>query len=316
MLEMIEERLHKRRCFLAALFLVFVLEQQFDEAAVRRIEEFAAQTEFRSVKPLVILTNAAGHGVMFRIVRLNDYVTECPVTSGSPRRLRNEHETTLCGAEIRQIQARIGADDADGRNVRDVMAFRDHLRAEQDVIFVTAELFEDLLMGKLLPRRVAVHADDAGLREDRPQFLFELFRARTEIFDIRTAAFRADRRHGFADVAVMTDEASVLMIDERHTAFTAFDDFAARAAHNKCRITAPVQHDDNLLVTYERLRDELLQLAGQNMTVARFEFAAHVNAFDLGERHIPDAVRHREEFELALLRAVIRLAIVSATTRA
>ena len=72
------------------------------------------------------------------------------------------------------------------------MTFRYHLRAEQDVERAAAETAQDFLMRELAARRVAIHALDARLGHEDAELLFELFRARAEIFDIAAAAFRAE----------------------------------------------------------------------------------------------------------------------------
>ena len=228
------------------------------------------------------------------------------MTTGAASGLRDEHEAALGRTEVRHIEAGIGTDDADRRDVRDVVALGHHLRSEQNIVFLPAEFRQDLLMRELRIRRIAVHADDTGRRDQLMQFLLKLLGPRAEIFDVAAAAFRADIRHRLRHVAVMAGQLAVLMVDQRQAAEAALDDLAAGTAHDKGREAAPVQHDDDLLMLCHRGLDELPERAGHDMTVAHAQFLTHIHALHDRQRHIADTRRHREQGELALLRTVIR----------
>ena len=186
------------------------------------------------------------------------------------------------------------------------MALRYHLRPEQDVVFLTAEFREDLLMRELCVRCIAVHADDTGRRNQLMQFLLKLLGPRAEIFDVAAAAFRTNIRHWLRHVAVMAGQLPVLMIDQRQSAEPALDDLAAGAAHDKGRKATPVQHDDDLLMLGHGCLDELPQGPRHDVPVAHTQLLPHVHALDDRQRHITDARRHRKQRKLPLLRAVVR----------
>ena len=165
-------------------------------------------------------------------------------------------------------------------------------------------------MRELAARRVAIHALDARLGHEDAELLFELFRARAEIFDIAAAAFRADVGHGLADVAVMAEKqlaaALRLMVDERHAAVGTMDDLAARAAHDECRVTAPVQHDDELLVRRDGLADQIFERPRDDVAIAHAELLPHVDARDLWERDVADTMAHAQKCQFACLCSMIR----------
>lgn len=301
--EGLDERLRLRLC----LHLRRILVEQLDEAAVGRVEELLPQGDLLVEEALVVLTDAAGHSIVRRVVGLDDDLSARLVAAGAARRLRDQHEAALRRAEVRHVEARVRADDADGRDVGDVVPLRDHLRAEQDVVLAAPKTLEDLLMREFRRRRVAVHADDARRRHERGELLLELLRARAEVLDVAAAALRADVRHGLLHIAVVALELAVAMVDERQAAVAAADDLAAGAAHDERREAAPVEHDDDLLVPRNCLLDELLQCARDDVAVAHAQLLPHVDAMDDGQRDVADAPRHDEQRELPLRRAEVRL---------
>lgn len=46
------------------------------------------------------------------------------------------------------------------------MTFGDHLRSQENIVFVAAEGFDDAVTAVLAARRVLVEADDAGRRQE------------------------------------------------------------------------------------------------------------------------------------------------------
>ena len=100
---------------------------------------------------------------------------------------------------------------------------------------------------------------------------------------------------------------AALVIDERQAAVGALNDLAAGAAHDECRVAAPVQHDDDLLVSGECLADERLERPRDDVAVPQAELLTHVDTGDFRQRDGTDAVRHGEQRELARARAVVRL---------
>ena len=117
--------------------------------------------EFLFGKPLVILSDTAGNHIVLRIIGLDDDAALLRMTARAAGRLRDKHETALSRPEVGQIEAGIGTDDTDRRDIWDIVPLRHHLRAEQDIVFLPAEFRQDFLMGKLRIRRITVHANDA-----------------------------------------------------------------------------------------------------------------------------------------------------------
>ena len=64
--------------------------------------------------------------------RLDEHATALRTAAGATRELRDERERALLGAEVGEAQRAVGVDDDAERDVREVVALGDHLRADED----------------------------------------------------------------------------------------------------------------------------------------------------------------------------------------
>ena len=110
------------------------------------------------------------------------------------RHLRQQLERALGRAEVRHVDGRIRADDADQRDIREIQSLGDHLRADQNVGVALPEVAHDAGMRALFRGGVAVHARDARCREHAQHLFLDLLRADAERLDLHAAAVRAGRR--------------------------------------------------------------------------------------------------------------------------
>ena len=96
------------------------------------------------------------------------------------------------GAEVGQLQLRVGVDDAHQGDVVEVKALRDHLRSQQHRRLRGRELLEQALVRALPAGGVCIHADDGHARphpghgvEHAAQLVFDALRSRAELLQIR-----------------------------------------------------------------------------------------------------------------------------------
>ena len=150
-------------------------------------------------------------------------------------------------------------------------------------------------MGVFAARRITIHTDHASLWEQLLQLCLKLFRARPEVFDAAAAAFGADHRHIGAQIAVMADKGTVGMVDHRLPARMAGEYEATGTAKDKCRITAPIQHDDRLLAARQRLRQEVTQIVGEDRAPPEAQLRTHIDSTHARQGLRTDALRHSEE---------------------
>ena len=66
----------------------------------------------------------------------------------------------------------------------------------------------------------------------------------------------------FPYIAVMALQIILSVINQRQAALRAFYDKAAGTAHNKCRITASIEHDDYLLMFMQGFIDKRYKRSG------------------------------------------------------
>ena len=93
------------------------------------------------------------------------------------RHLRQQLESALGGAEVRQVQRGIRVHYADHRHVGEVQSLRDHLCPEQDVHVPPAHAFQNAVMRPLAAGRVQIHARQARRREPQLEKVLELLGA-------------------------------------------------------------------------------------------------------------------------------------------
>ena len=94
---------------------------------------------FLLIKSGVVVAGGRLYGVVLRGKGLDDDPAAGRTPPRPARHLAQELESPLAGAEIRQVQAGIGADHAHQRHRGYVQSLGHHLRADEDIRLPTAE---------------------------------------------------------------------------------------------------------------------------------------------------------------------------------
>src|SRR5262249_10103500 len=130
----------------------------------------------------------------------------------------------------------------DERDIMEIVAFGDHLSADDQVDRSGAELHQQVLEAAAAARRIAVDAGDRLVREKLAQSGFELFGALADVLYVLAVADRADTGRRPDIVAVVALQALIVpMVGQGDVAVRAMDAIAAGPAHRKRRITAPIE---------------------------------------------------------------------------
>jgi len=113
----------------------FILPGSVDRQKLRRrgISHQTAVVHFFLVKCPVILLCRRLNAVMFGMVRLNDCHSRLFASSGAADCLRQQLERTLPGTVIDCIQGEIRRQRSHQRDIREIVAFYDHLGSNQDI---------------------------------------------------------------------------------------------------------------------------------------------------------------------------------------
>ena len=77
---------------------------------------------------------------------LHQHAAALSPAAGAARHLRHQVKRPFGGAEVGQVQGRVGIDHADQRHVGKVEPLGDHLRAQQDVHLARAKRGQRLLV--------------------------------------------------------------------------------------------------------------------------------------------------------------------------
>jgi len=95
---------------------------------------------------------------------LNQYLTGFIGAAGAACNLHQLRKQPFRRTEIRTEQGAVGIDDTDQREIGEVMALGQHLRAEQDIDFTGMHGFQHVVEGMLALGAVAINPQDARFR--------------------------------------------------------------------------------------------------------------------------------------------------------
>ena len=214
---------------------------------------------------------------MLAVARLDQHFRFQPRAPGAAGHLHQLREQALAGAVVLREQRGIGIEHADERQLLEVVALGDHLRADQDVDVAAVHRVERFLCAALPARGIGVDAQDARLREQRLQAFLDALRAAAERLQIDIAAGRAGVRDAQFQAAVMAAQAPLRPVQhhERRAA-RAVADPPARLAAQHGRVAAPVQEQQRLLAALHAHAQRLHQ--GGRQAFLRL-VALHVDQF-------------------------------------
>src|SRR6266478_5517430 len=226
---------------------VRVAHDDIGQGSERRIPHHPPELRFALVKRTIILAHRILNRVVLRIECLNQNATGQFPTSSAARNLREQLKSSLRGAKIRQTQRRVRADHANQRDTLKIVAFRQHLRANQDVQRAAGKCAQRLLILPLGSRGIAVQPRDPRAGKFLAQPLLQMLRTFAEEINILRLALRTLLRHRLDRTAVVAFEAiAVLVICHRDAAIRALQRCAAAPAQHRPRISAPVDEHQRL----------------------------------------------------------------------
>ena len=176
--------------------------------------------------------------------------------AGASRDLRDELACPFGGAEVGEVERRVGVDDADEHDVGEVEPLGDHLRADEDLDLAGAEGVERPLVAAAGAHRVGVHPGDARPGEEPAHLLLELLRPGAALGQLRCPAARAIRRKaGDVPAAVADPAIARLMEREGQVALFAAGGVAAGPALDMGGEAAAVEEEHHLPPRGERPLD-------------------------------------------------------------
>ena len=143
---------------------------------------------------------------MVGIVGLHHNAAGQIATAGAAADLGHQLEDALGGAEVGHGQRVVAAHHADQRDAVNVVAFGDHLRADEQVDLAGVQPRQQPLQVVAAAHGVAIHAADARGGKDFAEPLFALLRACAKIVEMLALALGAAGGDGAPVAAIMALE--------------------------------------------------------------------------------------------------------------
>ena len=233
----------------------FVRGAHRDQDRVLERREIATLTEFQFLLEIageIVVPRELNRGTERR-VGLHEHFARRFAAAGAPGDLREQLKRPFARAEIRHMQRQIGVDDSDERDVRKMQAFRDHLRADEDVDLAGAKICAGFAIRFLSRHRVRVHPAHDRLRENLRDGRLHFLRSEAGINQRVLAAGRTFLWHGRGVPAQdgSSTAPTLSMKCERDAAIRAVPRFAAIAAKERRRKPAAIEKQNCLLVFLE-----------------------------------------------------------------
>ena len=168
------------------------------------------------------------------------------VAAAAAGELGEELERPLLGAEVGQAEPGVGVDDRRELDAGEVVALRDHLRADEHGALRLREPLERLAQLLRLRDRVGVEPDPLQLGDVALELALEPLRPCSDPRELGRAARRARLPAGLARAAVVAAQRPVAVQRERDVAVRAATGDTAGAAMQRRRDAAPVEEQDRL----------------------------------------------------------------------
>ncbi len=120
---------------------------------------------------------------MLRVVGLENDLAGRISPAGPAGDLKQELKHALAGSEVRKIEGNIGADNSHQGDVREIMAFCHHLRADQNIRCPVPEILEHFQQRSFGELRYPCPSGPRLLREQRSDGCLDFFRSHSQKLD-------------------------------------------------------------------------------------------------------------------------------------
>ncbi len=116
---------------------------------IRRVAQPLSPLELGGIEFLNRLIRSHSNTFNISIPCLDDNLSGPVGTAAAAGQLQDEREGLFLGAELRELQRQVGIDYGGKRDIREMMALGDHLRAEENTTLGGAEFLKDAGAGAI-----------------------------------------------------------------------------------------------------------------------------------------------------------------------
>src|SRR5664280_2774974 len=186
--------------------------QHVADGVERRVVHPATEANFFFVESMVVVRGGELDGVVVGKKCLQHDFAGSVASPGASRNLGEQLEGALGGTEVRKTERGIGADDPHQRDVGDVVALGDHLRAHQQIDFARVQRVQHALEIVAAMDRIAIEPGNARLRKHAVQDVLQLLRSGPQILHTFAAALGAGPERRARVAAVVAHQAVFALV--------------------------------------------------------------------------------------------------------
>lgn len=263
---------------------VGVAGEELDEAGVGGIVEHAAEAQLFGGEGLVVVVQGGLDGVVLGVVGLEDNSAGAVAAAGAAGELDEEVVGALDGAEVGEAEIGVGGEHAGEGDVGEMVAFGDHLGADEDLGAAGAESLQHRRGAAGAAHGVAVEDVHRDPREHLAELLLQPLGAGADGVQGVALAAGADAGSRHGGTAVMADQLVLFaVVGAGEAAVVAAEIFAAGAAQQHRGIASAVAQQDHLGALPHRRLDLLAQVDGEDHLP---RLAGHVFLLQVDENRI------------------------------
>ncbi len=187
-------------------FELRALDDDVSQDGVGRVMHPAAVLKFLGGKSGVVVSGGELNGIVVGVIGLDEHFAGEVSATGSAGDLGEELKGAFGGAEVGQAKRKVCTDHADEGDAVNIVAFGDHLGADEEVDFTGMEAGKKALHVHASTNRVAIHSPDASVGKEFLEALFTLLRARAKVIEVLALA-------GWAGLGDIASEAAVVALE-------------------------------------------------------------------------------------------------------
>jgi hypothetical protein len=227
----------------------------YGEVRERRPMSFASLDERERRESGVVAGEQALQQGVLGEMRLNDDLAGAIGAARAAGDLQDRLREPLVTARIRAEQALVGIQDADQRDARKIVAFRQHLRADQDLGVADLDVVQHGRERAFAARAVAIEACDARSGEQRGQLVADALRAGADGDPLPTARAAGPVERPFCAAVMAADDTRLRVHRHASVAAPALLDLLALGAKESRREAAPIKEQQYLIAGLQVLLD-------------------------------------------------------------
>ena len=212
--------------------------------AERRIAEPLAALQLARQERLDGVLGGQAHHALVGIPGLEDHRAGIAAPAAAARELREQRERPLLAAEVGPGEALVGVDRRGQAQIAEVVALRDHLRADEHGRGLAREALERRVETAAPLGRVGVEPQHRDVRQQLADGLADALGAGAETRELDRAAVRALARRALREAAVVAAQAVAGVQREADVAALAAEALAAAAAVQRRSLAAAVEQQD------------------------------------------------------------------------